>query len=66
MRYDRGDDVSGQPGDGCTDPRSVHDHWCGFCGALVTFSALMCQRLRVPPCCPRCGERDWRSDERSK
>lgn len=52
----------GQPGDGCTDPRSIHPHWCGFCGAQLMFSAIECQALRFVPPCPRCDEKQWRTD----
>lgn len=54
--------MSGMPGAGCDDPREIHPHWCGFCGAEVTFSALKCQSLYFVPPCPRCGKRDWRNE----
>lgn len=54
--------MSGQPGDGCTDPRSTHPHWCGFCGAQLMFSAVECRQLRLIPPCPRCAERQWRTE----
>jgi hypothetical protein len=54
--------VTGEPGGGCDDPRSIHLHWCGFCGAALAFTAVECAALQVVPPCLRCGERDWRSD----
>lgn len=54
--------MSGQPGDGCTDPRDVHPHWCGFCGASLLFHQIQCERLVIVPPCGRCGERQWRSE----
>jgi hypothetical protein len=54
--------MSGMPGDGCDDPRTTHPHWCGFCGAERLWSAIECQHLRFTPPCPRCGEKDWRSE----
>jgi hypothetical protein len=54
--------MAGQPGDGCDDPRSIHPHWCDFCGAQLEFSSLQCRQLRIVPPCPRCGEHRWRSD----
>lgn len=54
--------VSGQPGAGCEDPRGIHPHWCGFCGAKLMFIAVECRQLRVVPRCPRCREIDWRSE----
>jgi hypothetical protein len=54
--------VSGQPGAGCDDPREIHNHWCGFCGAQLAFSRIQCQSLIFVPPCARCGERDWRGD----
>lgn len=54
--------MAARPGDGCDDPRSVHTHWCGFCGAVLAFSLLECQRLAFVPGCPRCGGTDWRGD----
>jgi hypothetical protein len=53
---------TGQPGDGCTDPRRFHPHWCGFCGAELLFSALECAALYCVPPCPRCGECRWRTE----
>lgn len=53
---------SGQPGDGCTDPRETHLHWCGFCGAQRDFAKIECKQLRIIPPCLRCGERDWRNE----
>jgi hypothetical protein len=54
--------MSGQPGAGCDDPRDVHTHWCGFCGAQQEFTAIQCQSLRIIPPCPRCGNTDWRDE----
>lgn len=54
--------MSGQPGAGCTDPRTYHRHWCGFCGAEMMFSAECCRDLAIIPPCPRCGSQDWRDD----
>jgi hypothetical protein len=54
--------VSAQPGDGCDDPREIHPHWCGTCGAEQTFSSLECQHLVFVPPCPRCAGTDWRSE----
>lgn len=54
--------MSGQPGDGCDDPRSIHPHWCGFCGAKQMFAAVQCRQLVIVPPCPRCGEKQWRSE----
>lgn len=54
--------MSGQPGAGCDDPRRIHQHWCGFCGAAQLFSQGQCQQLRMIPPCPRCGEKRWRGD----
>jgi hypothetical protein len=54
--------VSGRPGDGCSDPRALHDHWCGFCGAVKTFSAAERQQLIAVPQCLRCGSLDWRDE----
>lgn len=54
--------VSGQPGGGCDDPRKIHPHWCGFCGAELLFSATQCQRLVMVPPCDRCGKKEWRSE----
>lgn len=53
---------SGQPGDGCADPRDIHPHWCGFCGAQQDFAQVECTSLLIVPPCPRCGERDWRNE----
>lgn len=53
---------SGQPGDGCTDPRNIHIHWCGFCGAELAFSSIQCRQLRIVPSCPRCRSTNWRSE----
>lgn len=52
----------GQPGAGCSDPRDSHRHHCGFCGAELAFSRAQCQQLLIVPPCPRCGERQWRSE----
>lgn len=54
--------MSGQPGDGCTDPRPTHPHWCAFCGAKLLFAQVECQQLRIVPPCPRCGEQQWRDE----
>jgi hypothetical protein len=54
--------VTGGPGAGCTDRRSVHTRWCGFCGARLAFSSSACATLQVVPPCPRCGEKDWRNE----
>lgn len=54
--------MSGQPGGGCDDPRSIHLHWCGFCGAEQLFAQADCQQLRFVPPCPRCREHGWRSE----
>ncbi len=54
--------MSGQPGGGCDDPRAIHPHWCGFCGAVEVFTAAQCARLRFVPPCTRCREHDWRSE----
>ena len=54
--------VSGQPGNGCMDPRHRHEHWCGFCGAVRVFSIIQCRVLTVVPPCQRCGERQWRDE----
>lgn len=54
--------MSGQPGAGCDDPRAIHFHWCGFCGAEVAFTSAQCRQLLIVPPCPRCRETDWRSD----
>lgn len=50
------------PSGGCDDPRNLHHHWCGFCGASLAFSRIQCRQLRFVPPCPRCGEKDWRGD----
>lgn len=54
--------MAGQPGAGCTDPRGIHEHWCGFCGALKAFSRDECRQLVTVPPCPACGEFDWRDE----
>ena len=54
--------MSGQPGAGCDDPRELHTHWCGFCGAKLMFSFDECRLLRFTPPCPRCGETQWRDE----
>lgn len=54
--------MAGRPGDGCDDPREVHKHWCGFCGAALAFASVECRALIVVPRCPRCGGTDWRDD----
>ncbi len=54
--------MSGRPGDGCDDPREVHAHWCGFCGAELAFSRTQCAQLVIVPPCPRCQGTDWRTD----
>ncbi len=54
--------MAGQPGGGCDDPRGIHPHWCGFCGAQLAFSAAECRQLRIVPPCPRCGETQWRDE----
>lgn len=54
--------MTGMPGKGCTDPRHVHAHWCGFCGAEVVFSLIACQSLVIVPPCPCCGEMNWRDE----
>jgi len=54
--------MTGQPGGGCDDPREVHLHRCGFCGARLEFATAVCRQLVIVPPCPRCGERDWRGD----
>lgn len=54
--------MSGQPGAGCDDPRDLHTHWCGFCGALLVFTAVWCRTSVIVPPCPRCGSQDWRGD----
>lgn len=52
--------MAGQPGAGCTDPRAIHFHWCGFCGAQLAFTQDGCRGLRIVPSCPRCRETGWR------
>lgn len=54
--------MSGQPGGGCDDPRTAHPHWCGFCGAELWFSRVVCQQAIVVPPCRRCGEQQWRNE----
>lgn len=54
--------MTGQPGDGCDDPRPFHIHWCGFCGAELIFSSLECGLLVFVPPCLRCRERQWRDE----
>lgn len=54
--------MSGMPGAGCDDPREIHNHWCGFCGAQLAFSANECRALLVVPPCPRCSEQQWKTD----
>lgn len=54
--------MSRPPGGGCDDPREIHEHWCGFCGAVRAFSSDECRQLRIVPPCMRCGEKDWRDD----
>lgn len=54
--------MSGQPGDGCDDPREAHLHWCVGCGAEMLFTRAHCQLLTVVPPCPRCGEKGWRDE----
>ncbi len=54
--------MSGMPGAGCDDPREIHEHWCGFCGAKKAFARVECQQLVVVPPCPACGERQWKGD----
>lgn len=54
--------MSGQPGDGCIDPRGIHPHWCGFCGAERLFSRIECTQLVIVPPCPRCREQQWKSE----
>lgn len=54
--------TSVQPGNGCTDPRSIHRHWCGFCGTQLAFADAECQQLLIVPPCPRCGEQQWRNE----
>jgi hypothetical protein len=54
--------TTGQPGAGCDDPRHMHNHWCGFCGAVLVFTRAQCQQLRVVPPCSRCGEQQWRNE----
>lgn len=54
--------MSGQPGDGCDDPRRIHPHWCGFCGAQQMFTEIQCRSLRFVPPCPRCREKQWHNE----
>ncbi len=54
--------MAGMPGAGCDDPRDVHPHWCGFCGAKLLFSKVECGALIIVPPCLRCGEKQWRSE----
>jgi predicted RNA-binding Zn-ribbon protein involved in translation (DUF1610 family) len=54
--------MSNRPGDGCTDPRVGHEHWCGGCGESLLFHPEKCQRLSGVPPCPRCGSVDWRDE----
>jgi predicted RNA-binding Zn-ribbon protein involved in translation (DUF1610 family) len=54
--------MGSMPGAGCTDPRSTHPHWCGFCGAYLLFSAAQCRQLVTTPECPRCREVAWRNE----
>ena len=54
--------MTGHPAWGCDDPRGIHPHWCGFCGVRLLFVAASCCQLMIVPPCPRCGERDWRSE----
>ncbi|MGX1220280.1 hypothetical protein RKD42_001539 [Streptomyces ambofaciens] len=54
--------MAAQPGDGCDDPRPMHSHWCGICGAQRLFSSEECKLLMVTPPCPRCYGADWRSE----
>lgn len=54
--------MSGMPGASCDDPREVHMHWCGFCGAECLFAAAECETLRIVPPCDRCGEALWRDE----
>jgi hypothetical protein len=54
--------VTGQPGDGCPDPRAIHPHWCGFCGAQLMFTPIQCRSLIIIPPCSRCGEKQWRNE----
>lgn len=51
--------MSARPGDGCDDPRQIHPHWCGSCGAELLFSRAQCRQLLLVPPCPRCGELQW-------
>jgi hypothetical protein len=54
--------MSGRPGDDCGDPREVHPHWCGFCGAQLMFSRVECRQLVIVPPCPRCSCTEWRDE----
>ncbi len=54
--------MNGTPGGGCNDPREIHPHWCGFCGAKLLFAQVACRQLRFVPPCLRCGEKQWRSE----
>lgn len=54
--------MAGRPGDGCTDPRQIHPHWCGSCGAEQQFSAAQCAQLLIVPPCPRCQGTDWKTE----
>lgn len=54
--------MAGRPGDGCDDPREIHPHWCGRCGARQMFTSLECTQMVVVPPCPRCGDSDWRNE----
>jgi hypothetical protein len=51
------------PGGGCTNPNDIHDHWCGSCGAAMSFSRVVCQLPPIMPACPHCGVRDWRDSD---
>lgn len=46
----------------CTDPRELHPHWCGFCGAKLLFYIEECRTFHFTPPCPRCGEKQWRDE----
>lgn len=53
---------AGRPGNGCEDPRDIHPHWCGFCGAQRMLTALECAQLLIVPPCSRCSGTKWRSE----
>lgn len=54
--------MTGIPGAGCRDPREIHRHWCGTCGAERAFARAECAQLAAVPRCPRCRGTDWRDE----